>query len=325
MAYQNVGTPRFYINVLEWLESLGVTAVDREATNIPWETIPSDFEFRAEQRNLTINPTAAEILDILFINSKLFVAMLGHGDAGRFSRNGELPSFNNGVNISFEGLNHLFVYDGFTIARMEDTGREPYDDDYNVLTITPPGGDIWTPCYIGNCIMGSYYDMPHSPNLSLTMTRELDGVDRVRTLGGSDLVDHKYIKSKEWGGLAPWELGAWGSDTSASRIGRRSWDLSFDYISKEDAFPKYTSLSLLETGEDDLNNPEQYITPGSNDFYSQVIYRTNGGQLPFIFQPDKDNDNPDQFAICKIAQDSIQYSQVANTVYNIKLKIIEIW
>ena len=29
----------------------------------------------------------------------------------------------------------------------------------------------------------------------------------------------------------------------------------------------------------------------SNDFYSQVIHRTNGGQLPFIFQPNKDENS----------------------------------
>jgi hypothetical protein len=62
-----------------------------------------------------------------------------------------------------------------------------------------------------------------------------------------------------------------------------------------------------------------------NDFYSQVIHKTNGGQLPFIFQPDKDNYNPDQFAICRLDMKSFQYEQVANNVYNVKLKIRECW
>ena len=40
MAYQNVGTPRFYINTLEWLASNGVI------------TLPSDHF-----RTLPVNPT----------------------------------------------------------------------------------------------------------------------------------------------------------------------------------------------------------------------------------------------------------------------------
>jgi hypothetical protein len=56
-----------------------------------------------------------------------------------------------------------------------------------------------------------------------------------------------------------------------------------------------------------------------------VVRKTNGGQLPFIFQPDGSNNNPDQFAICKFDQNSFQFKQVANGVYNVKLKIREVW
>ena len=58
---------------------------------------------------------------------------------------------------------------------------------------------------------------------------------------------------------------------------------------------------------------------------SEVIRKTNGGQLPFIFQPDKDNNNPDQFAIAKFDMKSFKFEQVANGVYNVKLKIREVW
>ena len=57
-----------------------------------------------------------------------------------------------------------------------------------------------------------------------------------------------------------------------------------------------------------------------------------GGHLPFIFQPDGGADvegagnfNPDQFAICRFDMDSLQYDQVANNAYNVKLKIRESW
>ena len=64
-----------------------------------------------------------------------------------------------------------------------------------------------------------------------------------------------------------------------------------------------------------------------DNFFSQVIHKTNGGQLPFIFQPDggaNGNNNPDQFAICKF-DSGFKFEQVANGVYNVKLKIREVW
>ena len=59
-----------------------------------------------------------------------------------------------------------------------------------------------------------------------------------------------------------------------------------------------------------------------DNFYSQVIHKTNGGQLPFIFQPDSNDHN---YAICKFDMKSFKFSQVANGVYNMKLKIREVW
>ena len=62
-----------------------------------------------------------------------------------------------------------------------------------------------------------------------------------------------------------------------------------------------------------------------NDFFSAVWNKTLGNALPFIFQPDNSNSNPDQFAICKFVNDTLQYEQVAHNTYNIKLKIEEVW
>ena len=63
----------------------------------------------------------------------------------------------------------------------------------------------------------------------------------------------------------------------------------------------------------------------SDNFFSQVIQKTNGGQLRFIFQPDSNNNNPDQFAICKFDMNSYKFTQTAPGLYNVKLKIREVW
>ena len=182
---------------------------------------------------------------------------------------------------------------------------------------------------IGSLVLGRYYDMPHSPDLNLTMSREMDGAKRIRTRGGSDLVDHQYTKSPMWGDLAPWELNNPLTDNYNqihSKIGRRTWDLSFSYLQDSDVFPDTSSLTNYETaGYSDFDDITENTLLESNSFYSQVIHKTNGGQLPFIFQPNKDNSNSDGFAICKFDMNSFQYEQVANGIYNVKLKIREVW
>ena len=174
--------------------------------------------------------------------------------------------------------------------------------------------------------------MPHSPDLSLTMTREMDGGKRMRTKGGSDLVNHKYIKPAMWGDAGAWELYEGVSSLQKlSRSGRRSWDLSFSYLQDSDIFPDVSSLRNHETISpdgvtwDDSMSPTDNTILNEDTFYSQVIHKTNGGQLPFIFQPDNSNNNIDQFAICKFDMNSFEFEQVANGIYNIKLKIREVW
>ena len=58
--------------------------------------------------------------------------------------------------------------------------------------------------------------------------------------------------------------------------------------------------------------------------FLMVLNKIGNGQR-FIFQPDNTNNNPDQFAICQLDQDSLDIKQVANGVYDISLKIRETW
>ena len=72
----------------------------------------------------------------------------------------------------------------------------------------------------------------------------------------------------------------------------------------------------------------------TDNWFANVLYYTMGGHLPFIFCP-----NPSigyysddyvyprvpEFAICRFDMDSFKRDQVANSVYNIKVKIVESW
>ncbi len=314
MAYQNVGTPRFYINVLEWIYS-DISPIYRTLpVNITW-MLSTDVPFQYTSGML---------------NEKSFIALLGMNLAATpyfCTINNGFSEFDEIVNaeIASSPLQGIApTYNGFSIASFNGTDIESVD-----------------PLVVGNLgsfVIGTYYQMPHSPELKLTITREMDGVKRIRTKGGVDLVNHKYTKPAMWGDAGAWELymrTTVGSGTpenqEPSRIGRRVWDLSFSYLQDSDVFPDVGSLTNYETISPDGTTWTDTMSATDNTllnedtFYSQVIHKTNGGQLPFIFQPDSSNNNPDQFAICKFDMNSFQFKQVANGVYNMKLKIREVW
>ena len=124
------------------------------------------------------------------------------------------------------------------------------------------------------------------------------------------------------------------SNPALARAGRRVWDLSFSYLDSTDSLGVNQSWNNLYDVEstgystDDLTLQEDAFNVNlltDDSFFAQVIHKTNGGQLPFVFQPDSNNKNPDQFAICKLDMKSFQFKQVSNGIYDIKLKIREVW
>ena len=126
-----------------------------------------------------------------------------------------------------------------------------------------------------------------------------------------------------WGSLGAWELmnPATTSDLDLqplSRSGRRIWHLSWTHLQDSDVFPVSSSVNWEGVYPDNTSNHNLLLE--DDTFYGQVIHKCHN--LPFIFQPDV-NDNTN-FAIAKF-MNSFQFSQVANGVYNVKLKIKEVW
>ena len=300
MAYQNVGTPRFYVNVLEYLSSVGYIQIDDKHRTHPTTMYPEESEI------ITIVP------ENIFIE-KSFVAYLGHtGGKLHF-----VTAFGDDISVNAsKGTTGQLLpeWDGFSIA------------SFNGFDIAPNQGNTistWHEFPLSSIVVGNYYDMPHSPDLSLTMTREYGGIKTIETKGGASLSNAFYSKPPAWGDLGAWEIG--GGDPKLSKSGRRVWDLSFSYLQDSSLFPDVSALRNYGVeGYSEGDSATLNTLLNGDDFYGQVIHKTNGGQLPFIFQPDKDNDNPDQFAICKF-DSGFKFDQVANGVYNVKLKIREVW
>ena len=53
-----------------------------------------------------------------------------------------------------------------------------------------------------------------------------------------------------------------------------------------------------------------------------ILSLTLGGALPFVFQPDKDEDN---FAIVRFDQKSIKLRQASHRTYDFSCKLVEQW
>ena len=231
-----------------------------------------------------------------------------------------------GINASPVGLN------GFTITT--------FVDDPSASYLVAMVGQA---TLVGAVSVGSIYEMPHSPDLKLTMSRESSGTKHIRAKNGASFSNSFYTTPPFWGGsedgnVAPWEL--WTTNPASphklSRGGRRVWNLSFSYLDKGDVFG---SNQLLLSGSGSYGNYSEAVTNGTMDsgdlnpeghleynlltddnFYSQVIHKTRG-ELPFIFQPD--GDDKTEFAIAKLDMTTYKFTQVSNSVYSISLKIRE--
>tara|TARA_R110002110_G_scaffold157417_6_gene353371 strand:- start:1522 stop:2406 length:885 start_codon:yes stop_codon:yes gene_type:complete len=291
----NVGTPRFYVNILEYLGAIGYTEInDRYRTN------PTSMKSSGQ----TITTSVPEGI----FPEKSFVAYLGHtGGSLSWESEGLSSAFTEIVNGATGASANALDPDhtGFSIASFNglDVGTEITTYNHNE---------------IGSIVVGAYYDMPHSPDLNLKLSYEYDGVKNIQTKGGSTLSNASYTKPAKWGSMGAWQLGTDAVPNPTNfRSGRRVWDLSFSYLSDTDVMPV---LGVQNYAGDDTTD----ILNGT-DFFSVVWNKTMSGHLPFIFQPDRDNPNADQFAICRFDMKSLTYDQVANNVYNVKLKIRECW
>ena len=374
MAYQNVSTPRFYVSILQWLKSLGMASYYTGADFTPLGDASSLLEINPSS-TITFKPTGSGSYDNMSFQTDMplgtimppsqnFFMVLGHNF--RSAEVSDLIVRNNDPSdeVCPEGVvNEISggAHNGFTIMKGDDADN--IAGDYLVFTFD--GVDASTPdIKIGSLLYGNYYNMPVSPNLNLTLTREYGGVDELTTIDGSTISNATWTSPPKWGNLPQWTQRDSPNPLFNFATGRRVWNLSFSYMSDSDVWSSNESLSnwsgdwAPENGEDysgyykpmytyegyeganesggdirwvnttlpgDWNLGFNYNLLTDDSFYSQVWHKTLGGTLPFIFQADKDNNNVDQFAICKFRDNSLKVTQTAFNVYDISLIIEEVW
>ena len=223
----------------------------------------------------------------------------------------------NGDTRSAAGDNKSFVIepatDGTTIIRFAEQDLRywgiqfegAYDD-----TATGTTDGTWdgsTDFTVGQILVGEYYDMPRSPDLSVQRSIIFDQVNVQQSIGGqrfSNMTSH----------------GRTGSSTSKSPFttsssnrhlygGRLAYDMNFSYLASTDVMP------------------DEYDVKEFDDAVVEDIWNmTNGPHLPFIFSVDKDSegDNAEsEHIFARFAQNSLDMQQVALDTFNISMRIEE--
>ena len=340
MARNNVGRPRFYIDTFSYLKAIGLVQSEDDTFKVglnPTEQKQVDFDFTGtakEEFDYTLTQSINQEIIKNPTHSNGVVGLLGHNFSSakvearlKIRLDGGNQAYGDGLEIvNYAGDDTVATYDGFTLYRTDYDVVGDLIDTFT-LRLRNAQENVTGTAKLGSIFIGTYYDMPHSPDLNLKLSYEYDGVKIIQTKGGATLSNATYTKPADWGELGCWQLG----DGANLRSGRRVWDLSFSYLSDTDVMPNL-GIQNYEIGQDnEIVDTEDILT--GTDFYTQVINRTMGvGNLPFIFQPDggadvegQGNFNPDQFAIARFDMNSFSYEQVANNVYNIKLKIREVW
>ncbi|MAH51447.1 hypothetical protein CMI37_36870 [Candidatus Pacearchaeota archaeon] len=216
MAYQNIGTPRFFVDHLLWLKTLGLEYYTGGGGGI----------ISSESALIGLNPSQSNIVDYAgggipyaFVDYvaappimtsdnkwKSYIAILGHSSASAQAKitfaldsaPNQYPDYR--INFSPDTFS---PYNGFTLGyNFDNTGStigfgfDPSNETDGYLT------DF----NIGCISHGNYYDMTNAPNLSLTMSREYGGIKEFTTHNGSSMSNLMQDKPPKWGNLGAWEL-----------------------------------------------------------------------------------------------------------------------
>lgn len=328
MAKRTIQTCRFYADVLQYLKILGYY----EGSNSPelWNMNPSsanEYELSG-LTNFDFNiKNPSKELDQLLTNvpqsssSGIYGAVLGHTLKNS-------PMAIEIDNFTFDDVTEIAnyssltaEYNGYSIWDIQNCGAEENIDKILFSAISNQTSKI------GSISYGRWFEPSHSPDLSVKLISEYDGVTNQTTIGGNSITNVNHLGQPHWGDLPAWTLEKkeghdykLGADTN-----RRVWELSFSYMTDDNIFSK-------------SNNPNKFFTT-TNDTYvfdssmASFFRLTLNGSLPFIFCPNSAGSNPTsdegdkdlEFAICKLDQDSLRFSQVAYQTWNVSMNIIEVW
>ena len=162
---------------------------------------------------------------------------------------------------------------------------------------------------IGCVLVGESYTMPNAPDLSVKRTIIYDGVDVQQSVGGQKYGNATHLGRRFTNARSK---SPFATSTFASGVygGRIIYDLNFSYLSSSDVMPS------AYDGE----------VAASDTVISDLWNRTKGNLIPFIFcgdSTDTGNDAERSYLFARFGQDSLNMTQVANSLWSMKFRIEE--
>ena len=219
-------------------------------------------------------------------------------------------------------------WNGFNLKQLN--GALSNQGEYNIQSISivisaEEGSLLNGRIELSNFLFGQSYSMPKAPDLSLTLSRDYDGIQKKVSSGGSTLVNYKYMRPPGFGKQGYFERSKSGYPLSLpTRSGRKRWNLGFKFLESTSSTASeniFTQQEVLYSanGQSSSNLYEE------SSFFGRVIHMTEGGSKPFLFLPDMDNKNNDQWAVCTFNNSKFDFQQTAPGLYDISLDIVESW
>ena len=328
MARRTIQTCRFYADVLQYLKILGY--YDGSNTPDVWNMNPSSMsEYDLSgQTNFDFNlKNPSKELDELLTNvpqsssTGVYGAVLGH------TLKNSLMAVETD-NFTFEDVAEISnysslaaEYNGYSIWDIQNCGAEENIDKILFKVLSNQTSKI------GAISFGRWFEPSHSPDLSVRLVSEYDGITNQTTVGGNSITNVNHLGQPHWGDLPAWTLEKKeghdykiGADTD-----RKVWQLSFSYIADDNLLSKSNNPNKFFTVTDDT-----YVFDSS---LSSFFRLTLNGSLPFIFCPNSAGSNPTsdegdkdlEFALCKLDQDSLTFRQVASQTWNVSMTVMEVW
>jgi len=325
-----VARPKVYIDYISYFRATGLIVAD-QSLNVVEDA--SDLFYYNPSNTKEFNPINSE-------NQMQFNVQLGdgQGEASKLVKSinfgawlnhnvqdinseyitiNSLDTSNSTASLSATVLNNTDGKNNFRLLALDDSlhPTNSYGISFKIDPVI-----FTTPVKLGSLIAGRSFTFPHNANLSMNINNETN-ITKTRTLGGSDIVDINYYRQPLWNGYPPFVATNEPSISATSSIGRRSWALTFSFLTQDSTFPQDMAEGFMFDNNitDDTNTWTNWTT---ENITSHFMTLTLNGQLPFMFQPD---DTKDVFAWCRLKSNTFSVQQSAPNLYTSKMTFEEVW
>ena len=341
MANMDIGTPRFYCDYVNYLMSRGVASsefgVEATATGKMGTFVSGTAAelFDMKPLNQVTIDTSADPDGHVLVTFDLttagfrvdFIAILNHN---MNTADAKFRVSATATESEIKAVDHASADHTPTLVEVVNADSistnicTPATDGHTIVKFTEQAYQFWgiqfegnggnefssTDLSIGCILLGQYYDMPHSPDMTVKRAIAFDTVDVKESLGGQR---YGFIKntgrSGTNGNRSPFQTASTTSDLGVYG-GRMSYDLAFSYLNSTDVMP-----NEYDSGQ----NTDDAVV-------EDVWNKTNGRHIPFIFSIDKSSEGDgaeSEHMFARFGQDSLDMGQVAHKLFNVRMKIEE--